>query len=104
VSEPQVAADRPGSRRARLWFGLAALAALVVTIVFLTIGDGVDVVEATGVRMFVVEYAHTAVWGLLTVAFAAAAWAGEWRRLSNATAVAAGVLYAVFLFAVLFWP
>ncbi len=82
-------------------YALAAAGALAVTIVFATIGDGVEVPGATGLRRVVVDVGHTAVWGLLTAAFGLAAVRGRWTRLANGLAVAAGVGYAVFLVAVL---
>jgi hypothetical protein len=87
----------------RVWFTLAAAVALVVTVIFGTVGDGVDVPEATGLRAFVIDGGHTAVWALLTAAFAIAAVRRRWNPVSNGLAVAAGVIYAVFLIAVFVW-
>lgn len=95
-------APEPCGRR-RVAFSLAAAVALVVTVVFATIGDGVEVPDAAGLRAVVVDSGHTAVWALLTVAFAIAAVRGRWGRVSNGFAVAAGILYAVFLIAVFVW-
>jgi len=85
-------------KRPRLLFGIGAGVALVVTIVFATVGDGVDA-EATGLRGAVVDYGHTLVWAFLALALGIAAVAGRWQRASNALAVAAGVLYGAFLVA-----
>lgn len=85
-------------KRPRLLFGIGTGVALVVTIVFATVGDGVDA-EATGLRGAVVDYGHTLVWALLALALGIAAVAGRWQRVSNALAVAAGVLYGAFLVA-----
>ena len=94
----------PAARaRARALYGVAFAGAAVVTAIFATVGDGVDVPGATGLRLAIVEGGHTLVWALLTVAFAIAAIRGRWTRPSNACAVAAGVLYAVFLLAVFAW-
>lgn len=82
--------------RKRLLFGVGAGVALVVTIIFATVGDGVEA-EATGLRGAVLDYGHTGVWALLAAALGIAAAAGRWQRASSALAVAAGVLYAVFL-------
>ncbi len=95
-------ASEPSGRR-RAAFSLAAAVALVVTVVFATVGDGVEVPDATGLRAIIVDGGHTAVWALLTVAFAIAAVRGRWGRVSNGFAVAAGILYAVFLIAVFVW-
>lgn len=92
--------SKPPTSRARVGYSLAAAVALVITVVFSTIGDGVDVPEATGLRSFAIEGGHTAVWVLLTVAFAIAAVRARWNRVSNIVAVAAGVVYAAFLIAV----
>lgn len=82
--------------RKRLLFGIGAGVALVVTLIFATVGDGVEA-EAPGLRGAVVDYGHTAVWALLAVALGIAATSGTWQRASNALAVAAGLLYAAFL-------
>lgn len=95
-------ASVPGRQRA-LYAGAAAIAG-VVTIVFATIGDGVEVPEASGLRAFIVDVGHVLVWALLTVAFAAAAVVGRWGRLSQIVAVGALAVYALFLVAVLLWP
>jgi hypothetical protein len=97
-----MSAPEPSGRQ-RVVFSLAAAIALVVTVVFATVGDGVDVPDAVGLRAVVVDGGHTAVWALLTVAFAIAAVRGRWGRVSNGVAVAAGILYAVFLIAVFVW-
>lgn len=90
-------------RNPRLLYALAAAAALVVAVVFGTAGDGVEVPEATGLRAFIIDGGHTLVWVLLTIAFAIAAVRGSWVRTAGAIAVAAGVVYAVFLVAVFLW-
>ncbi len=91
-----------GIGRIRRRYALAAAGALAVTIVFATIGDGVEVPGATGPARVVVDVGHIAVWGLLTAAFVVAAARGRWTRPANALAVVAGIGYAVFLLAVLF--
>lgn len=96
--EPRTATARP-----RVRYVVAATIALAVTIVFATVGDGVEAPDATGLRHLVVESGHTGVWALLTVAFAVAAVRARWGRLSNGAAIAAGVLYVVFLLAVFAW-
>lgn len=82
--------------RKRLLFGIGAGVALVVTLIFATVGDGVES-EATGLRGAVVDYGHTAVWALLAVALGIAAAAGTWQRASSTLAITAGLLYAAFL-------
>src|SRR5699024_8538921 len=64
---------------------------LTVTILFATIGDGVDVPEATGLRHLVITFGHTLVLGLLTVAFLNAAIRQRWNRTSQADAVVAAL-------------
>jgi hypothetical protein len=93
----------PPTRRPRVLYSLASAAALVVTVVFSTVGDGVDVPDAAGLRRVIVDGGHIGVWALLTVAFAIAAVRGRWGRVSNGIALAAGALYAVFLIAVFVW-
>ena len=90
--------------RTRALFGGTALISLVVTVVFATVGDGVAVAEATGLRAVIVEAGHTLVWAMLTGAFAIAVARARWSRLSNAIAIAAGVVYLLFLIAVFLWP
>src|SRR5690606_5012644 len=85
-------------------FVLAAIGAAAVATVFATVGDGVTGAEATGIRHAIVEYGHTAVWALLTIAFAIAAVQRRFGRAANIIAVAAGAVYAVFLFSVFLWP
>jgi len=92
---------RAGSRRA--WFVAGAVAATAVTVVFATIGDGVEVPGATGLRALLVDLGHTAVWALLAAAFAIAAVRGRWTPLSNRIALAAGAVYVAFLVAVFVW-
>jgi hypothetical protein len=86
--------------RNRLLYGTGAGVALVVAIAFAAVGDGVET-EAAGLRGAVVDHGHTGVWALLAVALAIAAATGRWHRVSNGLALAAGVLYAVFLAALL---
>ncbi|WP_425837577.1 hypothetical protein [Microbacterium sp. PA5] len=101
------AADGPrpprGAGSRRPWFLAATAAATAVTVVFATVGDGVEVPGATGLRALVVDVGHTAVWALLAGAFAIAAARGRWTPPSNRLALAAAVVYAVFLVAVFVW-
>jgi len=83
---------------------VAAAGALIVTIVFLTLGDGVNVPEATGFRRIIIDTGHPLVWGLLTCSFIVAAIYERWTRGAQILAAAAGVTYAVFLCAVFIWP
>lgn len=84
-------------------YAIAAAVALAVTAVFATVGDGVDVADATGLRRLVVDTGHVGVWALLAVAFAIATARARWGRVSNGIAIAAGILYVVFLVAVFVW-
>jgi hypothetical protein len=95
--------EKQQAKRARALFGAAATIALVVTVVFATVGDGVEVAAATGLRAVVVEGGHTLVWALLAIAFAIATVRARWSRLSKGLAIAAGITYAVFLIAVFVW-
>lgn len=89
TSEP-VPTRGDGTARKRLIFGLCAAVAAAVAIVFATIGDGVDVPEASGTRILV-DYAHIAVWVLLAAAFGVGAWHGRWGRVAEWFAGAAGL-------------
>lgn len=91
------------SRRARLGYALAAAGCAAVTAVFATVGDGVDVPSATGVRRVVIDGGHQLVWALLAGAFTAAAIRGRWSRPAGALATAGAATYALFLFAVFLW-
>lgn len=113
VSDPTPTAPEPvegpptpanTTSRSRLLFAFAAGAALVVSVIFATVGDGVDVPDATGLRAAVVECGHILVWMLLTLAFTIAAVRGRWTRLAGLVALVAGLSYAVFLISVLLWP
>ncbi|MFE5409737.1 hypothetical protein [Microbacterium sp. NPDC056569] len=95
--------EKQQATRARALFGAAAAVALVVAVIFATVGDGVEVPGVTGLRAWVIDGGHTLVWVLLTVAFAIAAVRAAWSRLSNGIAIAAGITYAVFLIAVFVW-
>ena len=86
--------------RSRWLFAAGALGAAVVTLVFATIGDGVDT-EAEGWRGALVDYGHTAVWALLAMALGIAALTGGWHRISGALASVALAVYVLFLMAVL---
>ena len=88
----------------RRWYTLAAIAASIVAIVFATVGDGVEVADADGPRRVIVDLGHQLVWALLAGAFAVAAVRNRWGRVSQTLAVAAGILYLLFLFAVFLWP
>jgi len=103
MTAPGVRAPSPRRPSGRGWFAAAAAISTAVTLVFATIGDGVDVPEATGIRSLVVDAGHTAVWALLAVAFAIAAVRGRWTRLSNGIALAGGAVYVAFLVAVFLW-
>ena len=92
------------SSRARTVYALCALGALAVAVTFLTVGDGVEVPDADGLRRFVIDFGHSAVWVLLFAAFAMAALRATWSQASSRLAAAAGVVYAVFLIAVFVWP
>lgn len=94
----------PTPRSKRPLFALATLGTATVTAVFATVGDGVEVADASGLRALVIDVGHTGVWALLTAAFAIAAVRSRWNRVSNGVAVAAGILYLVFLGAVFVWP
>lgn len=91
-------------RSRRPLFVIAAVGAALVTAIFATVGDGVEVEAATGVRAAIVDHGHTLVWALLTVAFTIATVRGGWVRPAGAVAVTAAIVYAVFLFAVFLWP
>ena len=71
---------------------------------FATVGDGVEVQEATGLHHLTVVFGHTLVWRLLTIAFIIATIRGRWSKPSQVFAVAAGIGYGLFLFAVFLWP
>lgn len=94
--------EKPATRT-RALYGAATAVALVVAVVFATVGDGVEVADATGLRATVIDGGHTLVWMLLAVAFAIATVRARWTRLSNAIAIAAGIVYAAFLIAVFVW-
>lgn len=82
--------------RTRVGFALAATAALMVGIVFLTLGDGVDS-SAEGWRGPVLEYGHAFVWILLAAGLGTAAVRQRWNRASSALCGAAGIGYLIFL-------
>ena len=80
-----------------LW--LAALVALVVAVVFVTVGDGVTS-EATGLRKAVVDYGHAATWLMLATALGLTAWGKAHKQVVNAVWWLALVFYVGFLAAV----
>lgn len=80
---------------------LGTVATMLVTLVFVTVGDGVST-DSGGLVGLVVNHAHTLVWALLTVSLGIAAVHGRWQRLSSALAIVAAVLYVVFLATLLF--
>lgn len=93
---------RPPAREARVrrLFGAGAAGAGIVTVVFATVGDGVDL-PAQGIAGGIIEHGHTGVWALLTAALATAAARGRWQAASGALAGAALVLYVLFIGSVL---
>lgn len=99
-TQPPTSSAGPGRTRTRARYALATLGALSIAAVFATVGDGVEVPEATGLRRIVVDSGHLAVWILLGGAFGIAAVRGEWNRASGVLAAGAGATYAVFLGAV----
>lgn len=82
--------------RTRVGFALAALAASMIAVVFLVLGDGVDS-SADGWRGPVLEYGHAAVWLLLAAGLAVAAARQRWSRASSVLCAMAGVGYLAFL-------
>ena len=72
------------SEHRRPTFVLAAVGALAVTVLFATGGDGLDV-------------GHTLTWGLLTIAFTAAAVRGNWTGFAIAVALIGVVCYLVVI-------
>lgn len=82
--------------RTRVGFALAAAAALMIAIVFLTLGDGSDA-SADGWRGPVLDYGHALVWLLLAAGLGVAAVRQRWNRASSALCGAAGVGHLAFL-------
>ena len=82
--------------RSRVGFALAATAALMIAIVFLTVGDGSDA-SVGGWRGPVLEYGHALAWLLLAVGLAVAAVRQRWNGASSTLCAAAGVGYLAFL-------
>jgi len=82
--------------RARVGFAVAALAALLIALVFVTLGDGVDA-TAEGWRGAVLDYGHALVWILLATGLAVAAIRRRWNPASGALCAAAGIGYLIFL-------
>jgi hypothetical protein len=82
--------------RYRIACGLAALTALTIAVLFLTIGDGTDA-TADGWRGPVLDYGHAVVWLLLAGGLGVAAALQRWNRASAALCGAAGVGYLLFL-------
>lgn len=89
--------------RRRWFFTAAAGVAGIVTVVFATLGDGVDI-PAEGWAGIVIDYGHTAVWALLSAAFAVAAVRGGWQRISGVLAGIALAVYVLFVVLVLLGP
>lgn len=85
-------------RTSRL-YAAAAIGAAIITIVFATVGDGVDS-DNGGLQGFVIDHGHTAVWALLAAALGIAAVRGSWQQISGALAAAALAIYVVFVGAV----
>lgn len=90
------------ARRGRGRYAAAAVAAGVLTLVFSTVGDGVDAPGATGPARLLVDAGHQTVWGLLAAAFMVAAVRDGWGRASQVLAVGGGLTYVAFLAAVFF--
>lgn len=86
--------------RKRLIFALCAVVAAGVAVVFATIGDGVNIPEATGTRRILIDYAHTAVWVFLAAAFGVGALTGRWGQVAQWLAGGAAACYLTFLVAV----
>lgn len=84
-------------RRALLAAG--SVIAGLVGVVFLVVGDGVEAPD-DGWRSIVVGWGHALVWLLLAVGLGVAARHG-WTRTASRWCSAAGLLYAVFLAALL---
>lgn len=78
--------------RTRVGFALAAVAATMIAVVFLVLGDGVDS-TAAGWRGPVLEFGHAAVW----LGLAVAAVRQRWTRASSVLCGVAGVGYLAFL-------
>lgn len=80
----------PGRGLRRPGWAVLGVGALGVATLFATVGDGVDVPGAAGLRRLLVDHAHTAVWALLAAAFGTAAVRDGWTRTANGLALAAG--------------
>lgn len=91
-------------RSRRLGYIAAAIGAAAVATIFATIGDGVRVDNAVGLRRSIVDGGHTVVWVLLAAGFSIAAVRGRWSAPSQILAVAAGGTYLLFLIAVFVGP
>jgi hypothetical protein len=85
--------------RTRVGFGLAAPAALLIAVVFLTLGDWSDA-TADGWRGPVLEYGHAAVW-LLLAGLGVAAFKVRWTSDASLMCAVRGVGYLVVLGALL---
>lgn len=82
--------------RTRVGFALAAVAASMIAVVFLVLGDGTDS-SADGWRGPVLEFGHAAVWLLLAAGLAVAAVRQHWSRASTLLCGVAGLGYLAFL-------
>ena len=82
--------------RHRVGFALAGLAALMIAVVFLTLGDGSDA-TADGWRGPVLGYGHALVWLLLGAGLGVAVLRKGWNRVSGVLCGIAGIGYLIFL-------
>lgn len=81
------------------WAAAGAVVAAGVTVVFATIGDGVDS-KGSGAVRWITEYGHTATWALLTAALSLVAVGRGPKWLVDGLFWAALGCYAAFLGAV----
>ena len=91
-------------QRRRLLYVAGAVGAGIVATIFLTIGDGVSIPEATGIRGAIVNHGHTLTWVLLVFACASAAIRSTWSQPAKTLAILAGISYVLFLMAVFILP
>jgi hypothetical protein len=81
------------------WAAAGAAGAAIVTVIFATIGDGVES-HGSGAVWWITEYGHTLTWLLLTATLALVAFGKGPKWLVNALGWGALASYATFLAAV----
>ncbi len=74
-----------------------ALLSMALAVLWVFVGPHTHMPEEPGFRHWMIRWGHATTWVLLALSFLLRAIAPRWTGLANALAVAAGIVYALFI-------